>query len=602
MTPVGGRILAALLVLATAPGVLQAQPPPGGPPPPPQPARQSAALDLTGQWVAIVNEDWRWRMVTPPKGDYASVPLNAEGRRVADTWEPAKDGACEAYGAAGVMRMPTRLRVSWDGDETLKIETDAGGQTRTLNFKPASAASTARSLQGQSRAEWVRPQTAPGGPGLAGAGGGAGGRAGGYLKVTTTNLLPGWLRKNGPPVQRGRVADGVLRPVQDAERRRMVDGDGDRRRPGLLEHALRHELALQARADRRPMESPAVRCPMNAAESPMRTFAAIWLAAAVLGGASPARAQQRARIAAPPPEKIEVWPVRDNLYMLVGAGGNTTVQIGADGVLIVDTKLAAASDALLAAVRGLSDKPIRYVINTHVHPDHVGGNEKIATAGSTIAGGNVSGAIADASVGAAVLAHENVLVRMSGQEPPPPFTAWPTDTFFVPEKDFFFNGEAVQVMHKPAAHTDGDSIVFFRRSDVISAGDVFTTTMYPVIRAEDGGGIDGVIAALNDIIALTVPAEKQEGGTMVIPGHGRLADEADVVEYRDMLTIVRDRVGSMIEMGMTLRQVQAAQPTRDYDGRYGATEGLWTTAQFVEAVYNDLADAASGAKSAAARE
>jgi hypothetical protein len=198
MTPAGARLLAVLLALATAPGVLQAQPPPGGPPPPPQPARQSAALDLTGQWVAIVNEDWRWRMVTPPKGDYASVPLNAEGRRVADTWEPAKDGACEAYGAAGVMRMPTRLRVSWDGEETLKIETDAGSQARTLNFKPAPAASTARSLQGQSRAEWVRPRTAPGGPGLAGAGG-SGSRAGGYLKVTTTSLLPGWLRKNGVP-------------------------------------------------------------------------------------------------------------------------------------------------------------------------------------------------------------------------------------------------------------------------------------------------------------------------------------------------------------------------------------------------------------------
>jgi cyclase len=322
------------------------------------------------------------------------------------------------------------------------------------------------------------------------------------------------------------------------------------------------------------------------------------LAAAMVCAGLPCEAQQRARLAAPPPERLAVWPVRDNIYMLVGAGGNTTVQVGADGILIVDTKLASASEQLLAAIREISDKPIRFVINTHVHPDHVGGNEKIAAAGSTIAGGNVSGAIADASVGAAVLAHENVLVRMSGQEPPPPFGAWPTDTFFVPEKDFYFNGEAVQLVHEPAAHTDGDSIVFFRRSDVISAGDVFTTTLYPVIRPEDGGGIEGVIAALNHIIALTVPAEKQEGGTMVIPGHGRLADEADVVEYRDMLTIVRDRVRSMIEMGMTLRQVQAAQPTRDYDGRYGATDGLWTTAQFVEAVYDGLA----GGKAASARE
>lgn len=340
------------------------------------------------------------------------------------------------------------------------------------------------------------------------------------------------------------------------------------------------------------MEPKAMRCPV-------RFLVSTWLAAAALCGALPSHAQQRERAAAP--EKIEVWPVRDNIYMLVGAGGNTTVQIGTDGVLIVDTKLAAASDALLAAIRQLTDKPIRYVINTHVHPDHIGGNEKIATAGSTIAGGNVSGAIADASVGAAVIAHENVLVRMSGQPMPPPFTAWPTDTFFVPEKDLYFNGEAIQIMYKPAAHTDGDSIVFFRRSDVISAGDVFTTTLYPVIRPEDGGGIDGVIAALNDIIALTVPAEKQEGGTMVIPGHGRLADEADVVEYRDMTTIIRDRVRAMIEMGMTLRQVQAAQPTRDYDGRYGAADGFWTTTQFVEAVYRSLAGGVSSGKAAAAR-
>ena len=197
-------------------GAARAQPPPQPQPPPASP-REAAAADLTGQWVAIVNEDWRWRMRTPPKGDYASVPLNAEGRRVADLWDPADDGACEAYGAAGLLRMPTRLRLEWDGDAALVLETDAGMQTRRLAFDHAMPAA-APSLQGRSVAEWVRPVAAPGGPGLAGAGGG-GQRPGGYLKVTTTNLLPGWLRRNGVPYS----ADAVLTEYFD--RFRAPNGD-----------------------------------------------------------------------------------------------------------------------------------------------------------------------------------------------------------------------------------------------------------------------------------------------------------------------------------------------------------------------------------------
>jgi hypothetical protein len=185
----------AALTLVTGRAVAQPAP---TPPAPPANARAAAPIDLTGQWVAIVNEDWRWRMVTPPKGDYASVPLNDEGRRVADQWDVAQDGACEAYGAGALLRMPTRLRIRWDGDERLVVEADAGRQVRNLNFGAAAPAATGRSLQGQSVAKWVTPPRPTGGPGLAGAGGGPE-RTGGYLEVKTTSLAAGWLRRNGVP-------------------------------------------------------------------------------------------------------------------------------------------------------------------------------------------------------------------------------------------------------------------------------------------------------------------------------------------------------------------------------------------------------------------
>jgi cyclase len=319
--------------------------------------------------------------------------------------------------------------------------------------------------------------------------------------------------------------------------------------------------------------------------------AAVWLAAGVAAQrpTPPAGQNRLAATDSVGDADVHVLPVQGNLYMLVGAGGgNITLQAGDDGVVLVDTSIEALTDKVLKAIRSVSTKPIRYIINTHVHPDHVGGNAGLARQGAVIAGGNMG---LNSYNGAAIIAHENVLVRMSaptGQQAPFPQAALPTDTYFTKKKDLFFNGEAIEIFHEPSAHTDGDSIVFFRRSDVVSAGDVFVTTTYPVIDLDRGGNIRGVLGALNHILDITVPREKQEGGTYVIPGHGRLSDEADVLEYRDMLTIVRDRIQDLVTNGMTLEQVKAAHPTLDYDGRYGAATGFWTTDKFIEAVYRNL--------------
>lgn len=292
--------------------------------------------------------------------------------------------------------------------------------------------------------------------------------------------------------------------------------------------------------------------------------------------------------------QVHVLPVQGNVYMLVGAGGNMAMQVGKDGVLLVDTMYAGMSDKVLAAIRSVSDKPIRYIIDTHVHGDHTGGNENLAKAGSTIAGGNVVGDIgASAGEGATIIAAQQVLDRMSrkdGNTPAAPSDAWPTDTYITDEKDLFFNGEAIQIFHQPNAHTDGDSIVFFRRSDVVVTGDIFVTTGYPVIDLARGGSYQGLLDGLNHIIDITIPAGKQEGGTYVIPGHGRLCDEADVVEYRDMMTILRDRFADMIRRGMTLEQFKAQKPSRDYDPLYGTDKGFWTTDKFLDAAYKSLKD------------
>lgn len=278
--------------------------------------------------------------------------------------------------------------------------------------------------------------------------------------------------------------------------------------------------------------------------------------------------------------EVKILPVQGNVYMLVGADSNTTLQVGKDGVLVVDTQYAPMAPKVMAAIRTLSDMPIKYILNTGIDGDHTGGNGALAKLGGAMP---------------RIIANDHVLNRMTAKpangQSAVPDTDWPNDEYFGASKDFFFNNEAVVVYHMPAAHTDGDSIVFFRRSDVVSTGDIFIPDHYPVIDLQRGGTVQGIIDALNRIIEITVPAKYQEGGTYVIPGHGRLCEEADVVEYRDMVTIIRDRILDLIKKGRTLDQVRAAKPTLDYDTQYGPNADM-----FIEAIFNNLSASLSGRK------
>ena len=286
----------------------------------------------------------------------------------------------------------------------------------------------------------------------------------------------------------------------------------------------------------------------------------------------------------PAPGELRILKVRGNVSVIQGAGGNITVLAFPEGVTLVDSGAAPMAEKVLAAVRSLSRQPIRYIINTSVTADHVGGNEKLAAAGAQITGGNVAGQLG--TDGAEIIAHERVLERMIARsvQPPIPIRATPQTTFHTDQLKLSttYHGDAVQLFYMKAAHTDGDSVVYFRHHDIIAAGDVFSTVGYPMIDLERGGSINGVVDALNQILDIAFPDFRLEGGTLVIPGHGRISDSADVAYYRDMVTIVRDRVQDMVKKGMTLEQVRAAGPTRDYDPRYGSPDS------FVEAAYKSL--------------
>jgi cyclase len=317
------------------------------------------------------------------------------------------------------------------------------------------------------------------------------------------------------------------------------------------------------------------------------------VAALALAAGAVVMAQQRQQ--GSDADVIEALQIRPNVYMIAGAGANVTVQFGSDGAVVVDAGTLQKADALVAAIKKLTEQPIRYVIDTNADPDHVGGNEKVSKAGKTLfQTNNPLGEGMTNGGAAAILSAEKVLTRMSaptGKASPFPTAAWPTETYDQKRKYMYLNGEGIEVLHQPAAHTDGDSVVFFRRSDVVVAGDILDTTRFPVIDVARGGSIQGEIDALNRLVDLAIPSiplVAQEGGTYVIPGHGYVCDQLDVVDYRDMVTIIRDRIQSLVKDGRTLDQIKAASPTKGYTPRYGSDSGPWTTNMFVEAIYKSL--------------
>jgi cyclase len=295
----------------------------------------------------------------------------------------------------------------------------------------------------------------------------------------------------------------------------------------------------------------------------------------------------------PSANALEVLRIRPNFYMIAGAGANVGFQTGADGVVVVDTGSVASAEAVVAAIKKTTPQPIRYIINTSAGADHVGGNAAVSKAGQTLFTGNGGAGVATDFLGgaASILSVEEVLTRMSGIGASGfPLAAWPTETFNQSRKYMYLNGEGIEIFRQPAAHTDGDAVVFFRRSDVIVAGDVFDITRFPVIDIAQGGSIQGEIAALQKLVDTAIPSVpivSREEGTLIIPGHGRICDQIDVVEYRDMVTIIRDRIRDLKKQGFTLAQVKETTPARGYTRRYGSGSA---TNDFVEAVYKSLSE------------
>jgi len=593
----------------------QAAPPTGQAGPASLLPRPSPAIDLSGYWSPAVNEDGLERGAGSEIGDYAGFAVNEAGRLWALSYDPSrltlKHHQCDGYVAPYQMRAIGNFRIWEDRDpHTMQLiaihiwaQTTEGHRIIWMDGRPHPPAWAPHTYQGFSTGRFV----------------------GNALMVGTDHLKQGWLRRNGlPESDQATMVEFIVRhgdhlvdttvvtdPVfltepevrsNDFFRQPADHGawlyacdDGEQiigrppdsvpnysfgAQPFAKEYSQKYKIPLLSGISGAASMYPEFKTTLKGA-----TDADALPLLKPAPGLSPVSS---AIDPEPHDGEIHLLPVSGNIYMLVGDGGNIVVETGDQGPLVVDSGSGRLTDKIIEAIRKLSEKPIQFIVNTSYLPDRTGGNVKLRASGHdpSLVGSFFSGQFRDAGMGATIIGQQNTETHMV--EAKLPADGYPTDTFLEDRRRKYHNGNDVEIFHEPHAITDGDSIVQFRQADVIVAGDIFNTTQFPFIDLKDGGSVQGEINALNDILNRTVFQHEGQGGTMVVPGHGYLADEHEVVEYRDMMVIIRDRVRAMIKDGATLDQVKTGRVTADYDTRYGANRGPWTTDMFVEAVYTSL--------------
>jgi len=585
-----------------------------------RPTGAESGTDISGAWKLGGHQDGDYITAGGSLVDFGGIPFNEAGRLFALAWPASRQTVrmeqCAGYTIPYAFYSPGNYRFWEERDPNnqrliaihMYFQTSEVNRTIWMDGRPHPPAWAAHTFAGFSTGEWK----------------------GNVLHITTTHLKHGYIRGNGASQSDESTVHEAL--IRHGDRityfaetidpvwldgpftktvinvRNIVDPtawlyaceDGeeiisraDSKIPNYLwgQHPFLRECADK---DHVPLLGALGGAETTRPEfmAKLKDASAAEMAALALTIPAKGAPPQSGRAAASEPDDGEIYTlhVQGNVYMLVGDGGNIAVQIGDEGPFVVDAGAGKLSAKVIAAIHALSPRPIQFIVNTSLHSAHTGGNANLAAAGEdpSVEGSFFAAQAPTAATGfftnpahrATVIAQNNVQVRMQAAKAPADMV--PADTWLRERRRKWHNGEGIDMFYEPNAATDGDAIVHFRQSDVIATGDIFDMTRYPFIDLKNGGSVQGEIDALNNILEKTVYKHDEDGGTMIIPGHGRLSDEYDLGEYREMVSIVRDRIQAAIDSGASLDQVKAARPTADYDTRFAGAD------MFVEAVYSSL--------------